>query len=108
MTYAAISMAHFSKLEEWEEVQLNGKLQGIMDAFLKNYDAHLGYTFQNRKLLYIDKSVLPRGSSKIPTLLNEYHSTIVGGHLGFFITYNIHKFRFLPSISILGGLKKVI
>jgi hypothetical protein len=88
MTYAAISMIHFADYEEWEaEVMHDKKLQAIIHDLIADSASHPNYSFKNRKLFYKGKLVLPRNSSKIPTLLQEYHSSPIGGHSGFFRTY---------------------
>jgi len=65
--------------------------------------SHPNYSFQNRKLFYKGKLVLPRNSSKIPTILQEYHSSPIGGHYRFFRTY-----KKLGALVYWEGMKKDI
>lgn len=88
MTYAAFSRVQFEELEDWEkEIQNDPKLQRIIQNLMLDASAHPGYTFKDRKLFFIDRLVLPKGSSRIPNLLKDYHSSAVGGHSRFFRTY---------------------
>ena len=41
----------------------------------------------NQKLFYKGRLVLPKGSSRIPLLLQEFYNSAVGGHSDFFRTY---------------------
>lgn len=59
----------------------------MIQDLLQDATPHPGYTFQNRKLFYEGKLVLPKGSSRIPMLLKEFHSSAMGSHFGFFRTY---------------------
>jgi len=63
MTYAAISMIHFPGYEEWEaEVMHDNKLQEIIHDLIADGASHPNYSFQNRKLFYKGKLVLPWNS----------------------------------------------
>jgi len=107
MTYSAISMIHFADYEEWEaEVMHDNKLQVVIHDLIADGASHLNYSFQDRKLFYKikpGKLVLPRNSSKIPTLLQEYHSSPIGGHSKFFRTY-----KKLGALVYAEGMKKDI
>lgn len=46
-----------------------------------------GFQLKRGKLLYKDRIVPPKGSSKILTILKEFHDTAIGGHAGIFRTY---------------------
>ncbi|KAI5444317.1 hypothetical protein KIW84_012811 [Lathyrus oleraceus] len=88
MSYAALSTIQFDELEEWEtEIQNDKKLQEIIQDLLKDSHSYPGYSFRDRKLFFKGRLVLPKGSSKIPKLLKEFHDSATGGHSGFFRTY---------------------
>lgn len=48
---------------------------------------HMGFVVQGDKLFYKGRYVIPRASTLIPTLLNLYHNSRVGGHGGEVKTY---------------------
>lgn len=88
MTFSALSSVHFEQLKDWEtEIHRDPKLQGIIHDLIQDINSHPGYKFQNQKLFYKGRLVLPKGSSRIPLLLQEFHNSAVGGHSGFFRTY---------------------
>lgn len=75
-------------MEEWEaEIQSDPKLQKLIQDFMQDVDSHPGYTFKDRKSFFKRHLVLPKGSSKIPKLLEEFDNSATGGHSGFFRTY---------------------
>ncbi|TYK02775.1 Transposon Ty3-I Gag-Pol polyprotein [Cucumis melo var. makuwa] len=45
------------------------------------------YSLQNDVLKYKDRLVITKTSSLIPTILDTYHNSVVGGHSGFLRTY---------------------
>ena len=104
MTYAALSIVQFDELEEWEtEVQNDPKLLGLIQDLMQDINSHPGYTFKDRKLFFKGRLVLPRGSSKIPMLLEEFHNSAIGGHSGFFRTY-----KRISAIIYWEGMRKDI
>jgi len=51
-------------------------------------DLHIQDTpYKIKKLWYKGKLVISKTSPKVQTLTTEYHSSVVGGHSGFFITF---------------------
>ncbi|RZB69357.1 Mitogen-activated protein kinase kinase kinase 1 isoform C [Glycine soja] len=81
MTFSALSSVHFEQIKDWEtEIHLDPKLQGIIHDLIQDINSHPGYKFQNQKLFYKGRLVLPKGSSRIPLLLQEFHNSAVGGH----------------------------
>lgn len=70
MTFCALSMVHFSELEEWEtKVQADQRIQRIIQNLIQNSQLYPDYIFVDRKLFYDRKLVLPKNSSKIPISL---------------------------------------
>ena len=104
MSYAALSTVQFDELEEWEtEIQNDKKLQEIIQDLLKDSHSHPGYSFRDRKFFFKGRLVLPKGSSKIPKLLKEFHDSATGGHSRFFRTY-----KRISAIIYWEGMRKDI
>lgn len=79
---------HVVGLDEVEHKVANDvKLEGIIHDLLYNPKADEGYSLRNGRLLYHDKLVLPKGSSFIPKVFKEFHSSPYRRHSGFFRTY---------------------
>ena len=53
---------------------------------LEGNPKYSGYVVVQRQLLYKGRIVLPQHSKLIPSLLQEFHNSLVGGHLGLFKT----------------------
>ena len=70
-----------------EEIWENLSLKLILEILQKNPTKKPDYTLQGDLLFYKGKVVLSSTSSIIPSLLQEFHSTPVGGHSGFTRTY---------------------
>lgn len=70
-----------------EEVQQDPKLKGIIQNLLGGETIHMGYQLKKGRLYYHDRIVLPRNSSRILSILNEFHDSALGGHSGYFRTY---------------------
>ena len=70
-----------------EEVDKDVRLAKIRKGIEEGLDEWPMYSLQNGQLLYKERLVLPKGSTLIPPLLNEYHSSLVGGHSRFLRTY---------------------
>lgn len=64
-----------------EENQGNEKLARIIQSLLKDPSSKLGYNLKGGSLCFKDWLVLAKGSSFIPRLLKEFHTTF-GGHSG--------------------------
>ncbi|WVY94335.1 hypothetical protein V8G54_033423 [Vigna mungo] len=65
---------------EWDkvdhEVQMDEKLREIIQELLRDPNAHKGYKFLHGRLYYRGRIVIPKGSSKIPLILKEFHDTL--------------------------------
>jgi len=67
-------------------------------------DKHLEYSIAQDLNLKGGRIWLPLGSSFIPSLLTEYHSSPIGGHMG---AYGTQLARFLnPNVSRPHGYKQ--
>lgn len=69
------------------EVQQDPVLGKIRSDLEKNPDSQGHYTLENGRLYYKGHLVIAATSSWILQLLNEYHSSPLGGHSGIFRTY---------------------
>ncbi|WVZ06906.1 hypothetical protein V8G54_020252 [Vigna mungo] len=89
--------------EVYHEVQMDEKLREIIQELLRDPNAHKGYKFLHGRLYYRGRIVIPKGSSKIPLILKEFHDTAGGGHSRYFRTYKrIARFLYWE------GMKKQI
>lgn len=84
------SMASFHSVD-WgtieSEVLADKVLQGIVSG-LKSGGCQLGgFSLEADRLYFKGRVVLPRTSTLVPTLLYEYHDSVVGGHAGELKTY---------------------
>ena len=86
------------------EVRKNPDLSKIIVDLEKGCGSHRNYTLQNGKLCYKGRLVLASNSEWIPRLLQEFHSTPVGGHLGVYRTYR----RLATSLYWKGMMAQVI
>ena len=87
-SYCAMTVLQIHDFEEWtEEIKQDDKLQKIMQDLIIDPASHMGYTLRDQKLFYKEKLVLSKSSSRIPIILKEFHSSLVGGHSGIFKTY---------------------
>ena len=59
----------------------------IKEAIEKGSNEWPKYSLENGHLMYKGRLVLPKGSSLLPSLLHDYHYSLVGGHSGFLRTY---------------------
>ena len=86
--FGAISSITFHDWEGLEEeVQQDCKLRDIMQALLSGREVATGFQLKGGRLDYKDRLVVPKGSPRIPLILQEFHDTTMGGHSGFFRTY---------------------
>nr|KYP63864.1 Retrotransposable element Tf2 [Cajanus cajan] len=58
-----------------------------MQKLITDPDQHEGYELKEGKLFFKNKLVLPKNSSRIPLIIQEFHATAMGGHAGVFRTY---------------------
>ncbi|KAL4025315.1 hypothetical protein IC575_013702 [Cucumis melo] len=70
-----------------EEVDKDEKLQQIVAKLKKEQEVGGKFEWENGRLLYKGRLVLPRTSSLIPRLLHTFHDSVLGGHSGFLRTY---------------------
>ena len=70
-----------------KEVEMDQELQKIIAELKGEVDQGGKYQWNNGRLLYKGRMVLPRNSSLIPSLLHTFHDSILGGHSGFLRTY---------------------
>ncbi|KAI5387644.1 hypothetical protein KIW84_073651 [Lathyrus oleraceus] len=69
------------------EAQEDEKLQMIIAKIQQDPSSWPGYSYRQGVLFYEDRLVISNKSQRIPTLLQELHSTPQGGHSGFYKTY---------------------
>jgi len=86
-----------------EENQQDPMLKKIVEELKTNLETHENYTQENGRLHYKGQMVISGSSSWIPRLLNEYHTTLLGGHAGIFRTYR----RIGQSLHWMGMKKSV-
>ena len=86
--YSAISAVSFQDWEGLEqEVQKDDKLRQILQELIQGNQVQQGYELKGGRLYYKGRLVIPKGSPRIPLILEEFHNTVLGGHFGFFRTY---------------------
>lgn len=85
------------------QISVDKDLQDIIDACLKNNVCYVNHKFKDGLLYKDDRLVIPKGSSIIPSLLEQFYSSMIGDHEGVFKTYKqMSKELFWP------GMKSVI
>jgi len=62
-------------------------MASILQKSISGQQSDDNYSLKNGCLLYKGRLVLPKGSSQIPGLLKEFHSSPIGGHSGYLRTY---------------------
>lgn len=73
--------------EEIEEVLQDESLKEVIEALKQNCETKADFSYSDGVLFYKGRLVISAKSSWIPILLKEYHSTLQGGHSGFYRTY---------------------
>lgn len=66
----------------FEEIDRDEQIQQTLRSVLVGFCEKPGYTLKAGRLFYKDRLVLPKTSKHITLILEEYHSTVVGGHSG--------------------------
>uniref|UniRef100_A0A151U031 Glycerol-3-phosphate dehydrogenase [NAD(+)] n=1 Tax=Cajanus cajan TaxID=3821 RepID=A0A151U031_CAJCA len=84
-------------LEEFEE------MQALIQKLVIDPDQQQGYELKEGKLFFKGKLVLPRNSSRIPLIIQEFHASAMGGHAGVFRT-----FKRVSAAFFWKGMKKDI
>ena len=77
------------------QVEADPHLAKIRRRLLVDPDAYPRYSLDHGILLYKGHLVLPKASPLVPTLLQEGHASVVGGHSGSCgLTNNSHEIFF--------------
>ena len=102
--YNAISAVTFQDWEGLEqEVQQDDKLRSLMQNLIQGIPSQQGFEIKGGRLYYKGRLVIPKGSSRIPLILEEFHNSAIGGHSGFFRTY-----KRISNLLWWEGMKKSI
>lgn len=84
-------------------VESDPYLQKIITDIKQGTLVKKGFSLHHGILFYFDRLVIPSGSPWISVLLEEFHSTSVGGHSGYYRTY-----RRLAEIFSWVGIQKQV
>ena len=88
MYFAAISSVQFFDWEGIEdELLAYDKMKRLLQDLVDKPDSHLGFELRQGSLLYKGRVVFAKHSTRIPSILKEFHDTVVGRHSGFFWTF---------------------
>jgi len=72
-----------------EEVKKDLVLAKILEDLKVDPNSHPQYTLEQDKLYYKGRLVLSTDSTWIPKLLQEFHTSPIGGHSGIYRTYRM-------------------
>nr|KYP32126.1 Retrotransposable element Tf2 [Cajanus cajan] len=86
-----------------DEIQQDHELIKLRDQILDGEVLNTNYTWRDGYLFFKGRLVLPASSTFIPTLLKEYHATLMGGHSRFNKTY-----KRLANSFFWNGMKQAI
>ncbi|KAI0525136.1 hypothetical protein KFK09_004527 [Dendrobium nobile] len=79
------------QLVDWGKLRTENmtskELGSFREAIRKGEEISAGYTVEDQLLLHKGRLVLPRTSSHIPLILQEFHASAIGGHSGGQKTY---------------------
>ncbi|XP_028552383.1 uncharacterized protein LOC114580110 [Dendrobium catenatum] len=79
------------QLVDWGKLRTENmtseELGSFREAIRKGEEIPAGYTVEDQLLLHKGRLVLPRTSSHIPLILQEFHASAIGGHSGGQKTY---------------------
>lgn len=85
MTLFALTIPTALKLQDLcKEVDSDKQIQELKARVLRKEDVKPGYTVKDDRLYYKNCLVISRMSVFIPLILQEYHSSLLGGHAGIF------------------------
>ncbi|GAU21227.1 hypothetical protein TSUD_11450 [Trifolium subterraneum] len=70
-----------------KDIAQDVQIQTMISELTAKPDSKPGFTVQQGILFYQNRLVIPSNSPTIPVLLEEFHSTPMGGHSGFLRTY---------------------
>lgn len=78
-------------------------MQQVIQDLQQETNSRLGFSFQ-QGVLYQGRLVLATNSTLIPDMLAKFHSSLLGGHLGFLRTYrrvagNLFWFRMKKAVQ---------
>lgn len=86
-----------------QEIAQDTQIQKMIVELTAKPDAKPGFSVQQGVLFYQGRLVIPADSPSIPVLLEEFHSTPMGGHSGFLRTYR----RLAANIYWTGMQKRI-
>ncbi|WVY93302.1 hypothetical protein V8G54_032390 [Vigna mungo] len=102
--FMSISVLQPTQWDSWdEESQTDTGMASLIQDLMIDPNSHVGYELHKGRLFYKGKSVLPRGSSSIPTIFKDMHESPTGGQSGYFRT-----FKRIAGIIYWKGMKKDI
>ncbi|KAJ9559068.1 hypothetical protein OSB04_013682 [Centaurea solstitialis] len=87
-----------------QEIDNDEFLMKLKADLLADASAHKGFALQQGVLLFRGRLVIPRKSTMIPTLIEEFHSSPIGGHSGEDRTYQ----RIAAELFWVGMRKDII
>ena len=99
-TFLSLSLPNFDFLDQLRQsLHSSQSYTTLLQDILQHPDLHPGYT-TNRDMIFLHKKLwLPSDCSFIPALMDEFHSTPIGGHLGFAKTlHRIQENFYWPSM----------
>lgn len=84
LQFSALTVVHTNVWEGLDsEVAADQRLKGIVQDLLRNPGSHPEFRLKKGVLYYKDRLVLPETSSRIPTILKEFHDLAWGDILEF-------------------------
>jgi len=98
-----ISRPFWPDIPEIEEVKKDPVLAKILEDLKVNPNSHPQYTLEHDRLYYKGRLVLSPDSTWIPKLLQEFHTSSIGGHSGIYRTCR----RMAQSLFCIGMKGKI-
>jgi len=83
------------------EIQQDDQLRQLTQDLLQDPASRPNYVLKNGCLFFKSHLVIPRSSIHIHMLLRGFHSSLTGGHSGFFRTY-----KRISQVLYLSGIKR--
>lgn len=77
------------------EVSFDDQLVAVCNSIRQGMIDFPGYSLARDRLLFQGRVVLPRTSTLIPLLLQEFHGSAIGGHSSVFKTYRCFLASFI-------------
>lgn len=104
MMFASVFRVTLPEWSDWEEeIKSCSELQDQMQKVVLQPAEQQKFSIKNGFLYRGKGLVLPRKFSRIPTILAEFHSSLQGGHSGFFRT-----FKRIAGVFYWAGMKQDI